>query len=125
MTAGMYYDRHGRIIPLLVWVALHENIQYRRVKQTKVGYGQCKKLVSTVWLGLNHSLNPNEQPMIFETMVFSGNHSQHVVNMYRYTIEDEAYRGHAAMVNKYRYTRQQRRRYHRRYMEYMERRSLR
>lgn len=125
MNTGKYYDRHGRVISLLVWMTLYENIHYRRVKWTRVGYGQCKKRVSTVWLGLNHSLNPNDRPMIFETMVFSGNCSWYDVNAYRYTTEDEACRGHSAMVHKYSYTRQQRRRYHRRYMEYMERRSLR
>ncbi len=35
--------------------------------------------VSTVFLGLNHSYREDEEPLLFETMVFGGEHDQYMV----------------------------------------------
>ena len=50
--------------------------------------------VSTVWLGMDHSFGDGP-PLIFETMVFGGELDQECD---RYTTEEQAQQGHAAMV---------------------------
>ncbi|WP_166903861.1 hypothetical protein [Mycobacterium sp. DL440] len=37
-------------------------------------HGDDEVVVSTVWLGLNHSFTDDGPPIIFETMVFGGVH---------------------------------------------------
>ena len=51
----------------------------RRVAETSFAWGR----VSTVFLGLNHnySLDPNDPPLLFETMIFGGGSED---NCYRY-----------------------------------------
>lgn len=50
--------------------------------------------VSTVFLGLNHAFGES-QPMLFETMVFGGEHDQ---DCERYSTWDEAETGHKETV---------------------------
>lgn len=54
-------------------------------------------LVSTVFLGLDHSLgfSGGRSPVLFETMVFGGAHDQ---EQFRYNTWDEARMGHVAIV---------------------------
>ncbi len=47
-------------------------------------------LVSTVFLGIDHS-SDNEKPLLFETMIFNGEHDQ---KMWRYSTWEEAEAGH-------------------------------
>jgi hypothetical protein len=94
-----YYNRLGELIPLEEWVDLLDDDEYRRVASTHVG----RWLVSTVWLGLDHSLFGN-MPLIFETMVFDesaeGSGKYRDVEMQRYTTECQALLGHDVMVQK-------------------------
>ena len=51
--------------------------------------------VSTVWLGLNHEFRPGRPPLIFETMIFGGDHDQELA---RYCTEADAAEGHRRVV---------------------------
>lgn len=62
-----YRDRKGRSIPLMRWGTLHSRIQYKIVIQRTTRGGHR---VSTVWLGLDHSMPWTNQVQIFETMIF-------------------------------------------------------
>lgn len=48
-------------------------------------------LVSTVFLGINHNFLGEGRPILFETMVFGGEHDQ---EQERYCTEQEALAGH-------------------------------
>jgi hypothetical protein len=45
----------------------------RHVAKTMIG----DVWVSTVFLGLNHAWDPSAQPLLFETMIFGGEHNQY------------------------------------------------
>jgi hypothetical protein len=64
---------------------------YARIGLDEVGDAR----VSTVWLGLNHEYMPRCPPLIFETMIFGGDHGDYCV---RYSTEAAAAAGHAAVV---------------------------
>lgn len=49
-------------------------------------------LVSTVFLGIDHSFEYGSDPVLFETMIFGGPHDGY---QERYTSYDEAIRGHS------------------------------
>jgi hypothetical protein len=51
-------------------------------------------MVSTVFLGLDHSFG-GSVPLLFETMIFGGEHDQHLE---RYSTLNEAKEGHARAV---------------------------
>lgn len=91
------YDREGRQIDTLHWAKLFENIDYKVVQRDVLENGM---LVSTVWLGLDHRFGEGP-PLIFETMVFPGGRVGAELDMERYTTEEEARKGHAAMVKKW------------------------
>jgi hypothetical protein len=58
-----------------------------------------KIMVSTVFLGLDHSYSEEGPPILFETMVFNGPlHDE----MERYATYDEAEAGHAIMIERVR-----------------------
>lgn len=91
-----YFNRKGQPIELDEWTRLFEDQDYKVVAQHWVrGW-----MVSTVWLGLDHSLAGGGAPVIFETMVFppgdeaagasvwSGDYTE------RYATEDAAHAGH-------------------------------
>lgn len=111
----IYLDKLGRPISLLEWHDLSQDIDYRRV-----GYDELPETaicgasyVSTVWLGLDHSLIFKGPPVIFETMRFcqqleSGYHpslefpdpedpSQRIEQV-RYSTEEQARIGHRSIV---------------------------
>jgi len=84
------YDRQGNSMDLMEWAAKMEDVEYKRVAQDVVG----DTTVSTVWLGLNHNFGPGK-PLIFETMVFGGEHSDW---QDWYSTEAEAIAGHRRVV---------------------------
>lgn len=88
-----YYDRQGNPMTLDEWIAAVEtrDTTTRRVAEDEVG----DVWVSTVWLGLNHNTRCDGPPLIFETMVFGGEHDQEA---WRYSTEVEAQAGHVAIV---------------------------
>lgn len=57
---------------LMTWARWLQNAE-RSVAKNKEG----DVLVSTVFLGLDHSFGPNEPPLLFETMIFGGEHDQY------------------------------------------------
>lgn len=89
-----YYDRQGKKIDVMKWATLLENFEYKRVTQDWIPYNQFE--VSTVWLGLDHSFGGWSEPLIFETMVFSGEGRE--LDCARYASEGEANAGHIKML---------------------------
>jgi hypothetical protein len=99
-----HFDRSGRRISLAVWAWLGEHPDYKRIARDHVG--PC--VVSTVWLGLDHSIDIDSPPVIFETMVFSNDETWHerlgmaihedLGIQQRYCTEDQARAGHAEIV---------------------------
>ena len=89
-----YYDRQGKEIDILEMGSLHENPNYRCVKQEKVG----NYFVSTIWLGMNINFFKERPPIIFETMIY--NEEAEEIDGYteRYSTEEEAIKGHEVAV---------------------------
>jgi len=72
---------------------LEENQEKRVVKQDHVG----DVFISTVFLGLDHSWpRDNNIPLLWETMIFGGEHDQY---MDRYTSYEDAVEGHQKALN--------------------------
>jgi hypothetical protein len=67
------------------------DIDSRRVAYDKVGEAG----VSTVFLGLDHNLWGGGDPLLWETMIFGGDHDQYCE---RYSTYDDAVAGHAKAV---------------------------
>lgn len=85
------YDRSGNPITHEEWGILFGNKGYCRVDGTSL---DDDVYVSTVWLGMDHG-DDGGVPVIFETMVFRGNHDGYCL---RYTAETEAKAGHERIV---------------------------
>jgi hypothetical protein len=109
LTPGrsLYFDREGRPITLQRWTELHEHSldaddqcvvnPYLRVAEDLLDDGAGGSVwVSTVWLGIDHGFGMEPVPVIFETMIFGGEHD-HV--MMRYSTEAEAIKGHREAVD--------------------------
>jgi hypothetical protein len=73
--------------------ALWFEMANRRVAFTQARYVS----VSTVFLGTDQALSPDDPPLLFETKVFGGTHDGEVK---RYSTWDEAERGHRALVTR-------------------------
>lgn len=86
-----YYDRAGNPVDLVSWSRTFGDVDSRRVDRTTVGEDVS---VSTVHLGLDHNWGDGP-PLIFETMVFGGEHDQWCD---RYSTEEQAQQGHDAVV---------------------------
>ena len=84
-----YYDRAGKPISQDEWFARFND---KRIAKTTIVDGVD---VSTVWLGLDHSWGDGP-PLIFETMVFGGEHDQ---DCWRYSTEEQAKAGHERVVS--------------------------
>lgn len=93
-----HYDKYGQGLPLMKWAELLENENYRRIGLTKLWWGGR---VSTVWLGLDHSYDPEGPPLTFETMVFNKRGYGFELDCKRYSNLAEARNGHKAMVKKW------------------------
>ena len=100
MGVGDWYDRQGNIISTAEWGRLHDDLDYVRLGMTEIG----PYVVSTVWLGLDHSFMEGP-PVIFETMVFTSSawnadrsdpdrELMVDIDTVRYCTEEEAYAGH-------------------------------
>jgi len=92
-----YYNKKGEPIEMMKWAELFEDRDYKMVKQTKL---KNKKLVSTIWLGLNHEFGKGE-PLIFETMVFSKKEEFNELDCQRYSTLKEAEKGHEEMCKEW------------------------
>lgn len=82
-----HFDRRGMAIDLPSWIKLSNHHEYRVVNFDKIN----DVTISTVWLGLNHQFDPSLPPLIFETMIFGGEHNDY---QERYSTEEEAQTGH-------------------------------
>jgi len=69
----------------------------RRVARDVVG----GVLVSTVFLGMDHGWGEGP-PILFETMAFEDEDTAREIETFRYSTWDEAEKGHAELVRKYR-----------------------
>ncbi len=67
----------------------------RRVAETLLEEGGCHVRVSTVFLALDHQHTPGGPPLLFETMIFGGEHDMW---QDRYSTWVEAQEGHARAV---------------------------
>ena len=75
----------------LAWVKADPNHDKRRVAQDTVG----EAWVSTVFLTVDHNFGGRGAPILFETMLFGGQHDQ---SCWRYCTWEEAEAGHARVV---------------------------
>jgi hypothetical protein len=75
------------------WARMFEDIDTRRVDET---YLNDDIRVSTVFLGLDHSFG-HGPPLIFETMIFGGEHDQ---AQWRYSTWEQAVKGHRIAVER-------------------------
>ena len=94
-----HYILRGKIpfsVGVEEWAKWFENSD-RSVVQTHVEGDKEFILVSTVFLGLDHSFSGGGPPVIFETMVFGGDLDQ---EMERYSTWDEAETGHLQMIKR-------------------------
>ena len=83
---GRYFDMDGEPITLMEWAQLYETTGARHI-----GSDERDGIhVSTVLLGLNHNYGDGP-PLIFETMIFGGDHDQY---QKRYSTKKQAEAGH-------------------------------
>jgi hypothetical protein len=80
-----------RVADLLIWAREFEQGD-RQVADTTI-HGVR---ISTVFLGLDHGHNPDAPPILFETMIFGGEHDSTITD--RYSTWSEAEAGHAKAV---------------------------
>lgn len=93
-----YFDRDGSPMTLTEWAQSYETQRdKKRVAETTLNDG---RLVSTVWLGIDHGFGSGP-PVIFETIVFSSRAEMNELDCDRYSTEAEALAGHAAMCAKW------------------------
>ena len=88
----LYYvlDNDGNPIPATTFGAIATlTDQDHVVEKTKIGQVE----VSTVFLGLDHSFCKGGDPVLWETMIFGGEHDG---EQWRYTSRKEAIAGHKA-----------------------------
>jgi hypothetical protein len=93
-----YFDFDGNPISLEVWSALFENFEKRRVGHTITPSGYH---VSTVWLGADHGFGRTIEPLIYESMVFSGGDTSEDEDCRRYATREQAIKGHWELVKEY------------------------
>ncbi len=76
-------DREPVVATLLEWGQWFENFDNRIVEQTMVDDVK----VSTMFLGIDHNFALTGRPLLFETMIFGGEHDQYQIRCATY---DEA-----------------------------------
>jgi hypothetical protein len=99
MSRWYILNNNNKPIPASIIEAadwLEEGSDRRTVKRDEIG----DITVSTVFLGLDHSWTPGGKPVLWETMIFGGEHDQY---QERYTSHKDALEGHKKaleLVNK-------------------------
>lgn len=94
-----YYDINGKPIDFEQFARLKWDADGRVSNYAVIGrhsFGTGRGEVSTVWLGLDHSFMRHERPVIFETLIFGGDHDG---MLRRYCTKCESLRGHREAVN--------------------------
>ncbi|EJW13988.1 hypothetical protein M5X00_29690 [Paenibacillus alvei] len=79
----LHFDRQGNPLEFEKWANLLEDDNYRVVEQTTL---EDKTLVSTIWTGIDNSINNSKQ--VFETVIFPPDGSTEMVG--RWSSEEEA-----------------------------------
>lgn len=111
----LYYDQNGQPMTLTEWVVVFEDTKSRIIARDKAGYGQGKKKISTVWMGLNLQPWHDGPPLIFETAVFIQTQTRigrlycESVWMEHTATREDAQMVHIMLCQKYKYNRYQRR----------------
>ena len=77
----------------VIWADFIENIEGRRVAYDIID----GVIISTIFLGLDHSFDEEAPPLLFETLIFGGEHDD---DMQRYTTWERAEQGHKEMVER-------------------------
>jgi hypothetical protein len=101
MSGRYILDENGEpmIEPdLMRWARWYEDFEYRRLARDDLG---ARGVVSTIFLGLDHSFDRGALPVLWESMIFGGPHDG---EQFRYTSRREALDGHAALVEACRIT---------------------
>jgi len=88
MSEPRYFNKQGKPITLSRWVELFEDPAYKIIKRDETPNG----VVSTIWLGLDHSFEESGKPLIFETMIFESD--EYPDFQKRYSTLEEAIKGH-------------------------------
>lgn len=83
-------DENKNPVPVDLWTYAKAQATATHVGDDTVEIDGTKVRVSTVFLGLNHAWG-NEEPVLFETMIFGGEHDQY---QERYHTWAEAEEGH-------------------------------
>jgi hypothetical protein len=96
MLNNKYFDRDGKALTEEEWQEKVTDIEYQRVGVFETLANGEKISVATIWLGMNQSFVPTEDPIIFETMVFGGRNNG---LSKRYSTELEALVGHNEIVD--------------------------
>lgn len=78
-----------------VWWEWFENIDNRRVDQTRIAGGAIS--ISTVFTGIDHCFDEHGPPLLFETLIFGGPLDGET---WHYVSWDDAVVGHAAAVRR-------------------------
>ena len=91
----MYFDKNGKEIKVEEWGELFTE-EYKRIGKTVLANG---KVVSTVWLGIDHNFSGTGAPLLFETMVFPSETEFSEEDMQRYATIEEARIGHEILKN--------------------------
>lgn len=98
LTEGKYILVNGEPVkePNLIkwanWLETHD----RTVAKTKIrNKDKTQTIVSTVFLGIDHNFSGEGEPLLYETMVFGGEHDQEMV---RTSTKQEAKQAHLDTV---------------------------
>lgn len=92
-----FYDRDGTRLRFFNYAARKNDREYSIIGFDKIGDAE----VSTVWLGWDESSGRSEQPVIYETMIFTSDDS---TVAQRYTTLEAARAGHAEHCQRLRET---------------------
>jgi len=93
MTIWYDLDEEKNVVPLPEGKYPDFSKSNRVVNQTNLSEKGEEVLVSTVFLGLDHSfgLNKEKGPLIFETMIFGGRYDQYQMRYHTYKEAQEAH----------------------------------
>jgi len=92
---SFYYDKNGKPIDRSTWSEQLE--KYKAIAHTKLPDG---KLISTIWLGLDHG-HGEGPPLIFESMVFPEDGNMSELECRRYSTYADAKAGHDELIDKW------------------------
>ena len=91
-------DEQGepRVEPdLMIWSKWFAEDERRLVRKNSFYVGDDEVTVSTVFLGLDHGWACDKPPVLWETMVFGGEHDQ---DQWRHRSREDAVRVHEQLV---------------------------